>query len=100
MERDEESAETNEVEFMAASKATAEAVLKEESAEERDTDVESGETKEVDLTAVAKATAETEAVLKEHFAEERYTDEESGETTEVYVQKQFSKKICRGIRHR
>ena len=52
------------------------------------------------MTAVAKATAETEAVLREHFAELRDTDEESGETTEVDVQKQFSRKICRGIRQR
>ena len=47
-------------------KATAEteAVLKEDSAEETDTNDGSGETLEVDLTAVAKATAETEAFLK------------------------------------
>ena len=68
--------------------------------EETETDGGSGETKEVDLSAVAKATAETEAVLTEHFAELRDTDEESGETTEVDVQKQFSRKICRGIRQR
>ena len=48
--------------------------------------------------AEEKATAE--AVHNEESAEERDTDEESGETTEVDVQKQFSRKICRGIRQR
>ena len=41
--------------------AETEAVLKEDSVEEIDTEDGSGETEEVDLTAVAKATAETEA---------------------------------------
>ena len=44
--------------------AETEAVLKEDSAEETDTDDWFGETKEVDLTAIAKATEEREAVLK------------------------------------
>ena len=50
----------------AVAKATAEteAVLKEYSAEEIDTDDGSGETMEVCLTAVAKETAETGAFLK------------------------------------
>ena len=48
--------------------AETEAVLKEDSAEETDTNDGSGETKEVDLMAVAKLTAETETVLKEDFA--------------------------------
>ena len=48
----------------AEAKETAEAVLKEESAEETDTEYRSGGTQEVDLMAFAKATAETEAVLK------------------------------------
>ena len=48
--------------------AETEAVLKEDSAEEIDTEDGPGEKKEVDLTAVAKATAETEAVLKEDSA--------------------------------
>ena len=42
---------------MAVAKASADAVLKEDSAEETDTYVESGETKEFDLTAVVKASA-------------------------------------------
>ena len=46
-----------------------EEVLKEDSAEETDTDDWSGETKEVDLAAIAKATVETEAVLKQVSAE-------------------------------
>ena len=93
---------TKEVNLTALAKATVETevVHKEDSAEETKADDGSPETKEVDLTAVAKATAETEAVLREHFAELRDTDEESGETTEVDVQKQFSRKICRGIRQR
>ena len=47
-------------------KATAEteAVHKEDSAEEIDTDDRTAETKENDAMAAAKATAETEAVLK------------------------------------
>ena len=53
----------------ASAKETAEAILKEDSAEEIDTDEGSGETKEVVLTAVAKATAETEAGLKEDSTE-------------------------------
>ena len=67
----------------AVAKATAatEAVLKEDSADEkRDTDGGSGETKEFDLTAVAKATAETEAVHKEDSAEEINTDDWFGES--------------------
>ena len=50
---------------MAVAKASAETepALKEDSAEERDTDGGSGETKEVDLTR-------TEAVLKEKSADE------------------------------
>ena len=51
-------------------KETAEAVHKEDSSDETETDDGSCETKEVDLTSVAKATAESEAVLKEDSAEE------------------------------
>ena len=50
-----------------------EAVLKEDSAEKKDTDGGSGETKEDYLTAVAKALAETEEVHKEDSAEETET---------------------------
>ena len=59
----------------AVAKATAEteAVLKKDSAYERDAVGGSGETKEVHLTAVAKATAETESVHKEDSAEETVT---------------------------
>ena len=49
---------------------TQEAVHKEDSAEETETDAGSGETKEVGLTDVAKATVETEAVILDQFAEE------------------------------
>ena len=54
----------------AAAKATehTDVDLKEDSAEETDTEHGSDETKEVDLTAAAKATAETKVVLKEYFA--------------------------------
>ena len=47
--------------------AGTEAVLREDSAEETDTNKGSGETKEVCLTAVAKETAETGAFLKLDF---------------------------------
>ena len=84
---------------VANAKSETEAVLKEDSAEETDTDDGSGEAKEVnlekdtdggsdekkkfDLTAVSKATAETEEVLKEDSAEETDSDDWSGETKEV-----------------
>ena len=71
----------------AVAKATAEteAVLKEDSAEETDTNDVSDETKEVDFTAVAKASPETEAVLDHNFAEETDTDEEIDVTGEAQV---------------
>ena len=61
----------------------AEAVHKEDSSDETETDDGYGETKELDLTAVANATAEKEAVLKEDSAEETKTDYWSSESKDV-----------------